>query len=116
MFFTRTVIVVSRTSRFEIFLKNLNEQFLISEIFIINIKRVTQDIDNVNPMEDEKIIEKIHNIGERRGSLEWFDFSAPTIDLPDGYRGRLVKVDGLSNIDIFTLHLSVLCKSLEKTL
>ncbi len=71
----------------------------------INIKRVTQDIDNVNPIEDKKIIEQIHNIGEQRGNPEWFDFSALTIDLPDGYQGRLVKVDGLSNIDIFILHL-----------
>ena len=70
----------------------------------LNIKRTTGDVDNVNPIIDNEVIAKIYEIGDKNGTPDWFDFGATTLTLPYGYISRLVRTEGMSNIEMYVLH------------
>jgi len=70
----------------------------------------TMDIDTVKEITTPKILDKIHEIGEKYGLPEWLNDRAKTIVMPEGHQGRLKKYDNYSNIKISYAHRSDLIK------
>ena len=76
----------------------------------VDIERKTRDIDSVVEITEANVIAAIHKVGEAVNNPEWFDLGAHSIIRPEGYEKRLVKKDGLSNINIFVLSLrDIIC-------
>lgn len=63
----------------------------------------TEDIDSVFKITNQEILEQIQIIGESFKNPHWFDFSAPSLIVPEGYQDRLERIDKFENIELYVL-------------